>query len=584
MAEPHRRFKFPMLGWVLIPLGLIAAIVLVAPSLVVIGFIFLIIPGLILAAIPTVFSYLLGTALFRLALPIRSEVASHLIAIALTFGLSAAVMAPWRTIEQQEFAQATLPDIAPAAQLAIDGDILLEWPLAKFSSGKEVYCDYLCTALLDTPGVTSVTRICEQGSATFRRGVNNPGSLVTPVEPEQVLATFSKLNGDRKFLKFDAKLEADRALGADWALRFAQGDEIRRDVAIGRDQVDWTIKYESLPGKVQPRVERLEISDRQGNVIARKSLVRHFVPSLLFYFGFEGGSSADGFSGAKFTVGGSTVSNQPNYYDLDGPVELLRVVSIPEPVPQPNVIAQTELALLKVLNDPQATESELLVAPMWLQQFKYNAGPDQLETIERILLDERIADPAELLEKALASQTNLTPLRAGLVKRFLTATETKSKSWYISCLVGLADLTFKRPTADERVIWCQALTVHEAAPFVERIADQGVDSVPQLMELLEESIKQPRHARWRVLRGVREAFKRMGPAAASAAPRIQSLIEDSPSSLLNSADDRLTWMVALTLMGVDEDQLPYRTQEPHQIASESKRVRQQAERYLKDRR
>ena len=212
--------------------------------------------------------------------------------------------------------------------MAIEADILVNWPQQGAQAKGDIACDYLCAALLDTPHVTSVTRSCDAGAATFRRGLNHPGMLVMPYEPHELLDKFTKLTLERQPLTFDARQQADRALQADWALRIARGDELRKDKPVNSDDVDWTITLERRREKGQPSIDRLEIRDRNGTVKVRRSLVQHFVPSRFFFFGFEGGSSADGFAGAKFTIGGSTISNQPRFHEFDGAVELLRSVNI----------------------------------------------------------------------------------------------------------------------------------------------------------------------------------------------------------------------------------------------------------------
>lgn len=569
-----------MFKWVLVLLGLVTAVLLAAPQLVIIGLICLILPGLVLILLPTAFVYLLATSLIRIALPIRGEVLANVTAFALTLGLSAALMLPWRQYEQQKFAQAALPDILPADKLAIVGDILVDWPSYNVRDKGDISCDYLCVALLDTPGVTSVTRTDERRSATFRIGANNAGELVLPVEPQEIRQEFDKLL-PRQHVHFEARKQADRELQAEWAVRIAQGEELRRDLPIDPRDIDWTIRFERVREEGQPWIERLLVLDRKGDVKVRKSLIRQFVPGSLFYFGFEGGSSADGFNGARFTVGGSTVSNQPRFYDLDGEVELLRSVDIPRPTPRPNSVAQAERTLLELLDDPNATPAQLLIAPMWLTQFRYDADKDQLDTIAKILADDRIADPAELLDKALSSRTDLTLLRAGLAKRFFVATEHKSQSWYIASLVGLPAGTFAQPTDDEKAIWSKAIEVQVAAPFLERMADRGPEAVPELIAILEASLEKPWHARRQVLEGICEAFKRLGPDAAAAVPRIRSLMEDLPSSLLNSYDDRFEWLVALNLMGVEPENLPFEntTLGPAELASDIQRVKKQARRY-----
>ncbi|MEZ6043365.1 MAG: hypothetical protein R3C20_22940 [Planctomycetaceae bacterium] len=570
-----------VLVWILIPLGLVTAMVMAMPSLVVLGLFLMVIPGLVLAVIPTVFVYLLATFLVRLSLPIRSEMTANLLAFMITLGLSATVMWPLRSIEQNKFIQAARPEIIPTQKLTIGGNVLLEWKQQKSARDKAIECDFLCAALLDTPGVTSVTRVCEEGSATFRKGGGNPGTLVVPVEPQSILQKFARLQQDRQFHSRASMQEADRSIQSEWALRISRGEEIRRTTPMDVDAIDWTIKYERLQGKAQPQVERIEVRNRNGDVVARSSLVRHSIPGRLFWFGFDVGSSANGFASAEFTVGRSKVSNQARYYQFDSAVELLRTVSIPQPTPQPHMIAEAERALTDVLNNPVATESELLIAPMWLQQFRYTADHNQFHLIDRILSDDRIADPAHALRVALSGKADLTPLRAGLVQRYLNSRDPGAKAWYISSLVRLKDGTFAEPTENEQLIWRQALEVTEAAPFVERMADLGPDAVPQLMALLDQSLEMPWHARRQVLSGIREACKRLGPEAAGVIPRIQALIENSPTSLLNSRSDRREWLIALHLMGVGLSDLPLGlpTSESARLAAEFRSIQQQARRY-----
>lgn len=573
-----------MLKWTLIPLGLTTAVVLAAPQLVIVGLVFLILPGLILALVPTVFAYLSTTCLVRACLPKQSVVVAPLTAFGLTLGVSAVLMSPFRAGELRKFEEAAIPDIVPQERLKIEGDILLDWPQPLLAPHDEVVCHSLCTALLDTPGVTSVTQTGTAGAATFRRGPNHPGSLVMPFEPQEILEKFAKMNPEAGRQTFEAKRQTERALQAQWALRIAQGEEFRKDKAIDAKEVDWTIRLVSRRDPGQPQIDRLEVLDRDGTVKVRKSLVKPFVPARMFYLGFEGGTSADGFRGARFHVGGSTVLNHPGQRDFDGAVELLQSVDIPEPATPGNIINQMQVTLQTVLDDPRATETQLLIVPMWLKQFRYDAKAGQIPTIARILNDDRIADPGELLRTALASGTDLTPLREGLVKRFRSATESQAKSWYITSLVGLPSGTFAQPTEEERALWKDAVSSPDAAPFVERMADLGPSALPELQTVLDETLTKPWHARWRVIDGVREAYKRLGVDALPAASHILMLIEKSPSSLLNTSGDRKEWLIALRLMGVPIEELPFLTRpgQTAQLASEKHRIEQQVQRYRQE--
>jgi hypothetical protein len=541
--------------WIfLVCLGMAAGLVLALPPLVVGGLICLIIPGLILFAIPTVFVYLLPTFLIRAVLPLRSEVLAHFVAFSLTLGLSAAIMHGYRVAELRRYEQALLPDIEPPQKLTLAGDIFLDWPDENYRPKGQVDCDFLCTALLDIPGVTSVTRTCQAGSATFRLGPGNPGTPVMPVEPEKIweLQALERMQGigpNRN--DFD-----DRSLRAAWGLRFASGEELRRDQPLKAEDGEWTIDFVKQRKEGLPTIERMEIRDKIGTVLVRKSLVQHDVPAPLFYFGFDLGSSSDGFAGARFMLGSFRFSNKARIYSLEKEVELFRLTNITRPAVPKDVMARIEKMVSVVLDNPNATESQLLVVPKWISSLPRNAKGDRNDLFARILLDERIADPGELLCRVIPDDSDLTPLRAGLAKRYLNAAKTGSKHWYIEKLVSLADGTFEWPSDDERAILNEAVMLHgTASPFVERMADQGPQVIPELLSLMEATRNEASGGRRNLWAGIRNAFNRLGPDAAPAAPRILSMIHRRSEDFFNEHDDRIGWLVTLRLMGVEETEL-----------------------------
>lgn len=542
--------------WVfLVCLGMVAGAILALPTVVVAGLIFLIIPGLILYAIPTVFVYLLPTFLIRAILPIRSEVLAHLVAFSLTLGLSAAIMHESRVAELRRYEQAVLPEIEPPQKLTLAGDIFLDWPYENYRSTSEVDCDFLCTALLDTPGVTSVTRICETGSATFRLGPGNPGTILLPHEPEKLLEEFQAL--DRRLGIQQARPDFDdRSLRAAWSFRFACGEELRRDQPLNAQDAEWTIKFSKQRGKGSPDIHLLEIRDKDGTVRLRKSHVKHQVPAPLFFFGFDLGSSASGFSGTKFTLGSFTFSNQPRLYALAEKQELLLLTNIARPTVPQDIRNRTQKMVSDFLDDPHATESQLLTVPMWLGSLPRHANGEHIEMFARILLDERIADPGELLRRAIPDNTDLTPLRAGLAKRYLNPENADSKLWYLEKLVSLPNGTFEWPSDDERAILNEAvMLLGTASPLVERMADQGPQVIPELLSLMEATRNQASGGRRNLWKAIRNAFNRLGPNAAAAAPRILAMIQKRSGDFFNDHNDRIEWLVTLRLLGVEETEL-----------------------------
>jgi hypothetical protein len=543
------------LKWIfLISLGLLTGLLLALPFLVIVGLLFLIIPGLILYIIPTLFVYLLPTFIIRLILPLRSEVAAHLVAFSLTVGLSAAIMNGFRTKEQRLYDQAALPEIVPVQKAILSGDIFVNWPKESYSRETEVACDFLCAGLLDTPGVTSVTTTNGIGQATFRLGPGNPGSLVAPVEPEQLLLKFERLDEELGIVQGKRRAHNDRSLQAVWGLRFASGEELRRDKPLGVEEAEWTIDFVQQYKKGLPSIDRVEIRDKDGTVIMRRSLVRHVVPAPLFYFGFDFDFFPQVHS--RFTLGSSQVSNQPKYYSLAKEVELLRFTNIARPTIPQDVGDRIEKMVSEVLDNPNMKESQLLVVHKWLESLPFDSKGKYTAIFARILLDDRIADPMHLLSRIISSDTDLTPLRAGLAKRYLNAVDTESKTWYIDKLVHLPDGSFKSPSEDERAIFREGvLLVGCASNFLERIADQGPKVIPELLSLMEASQDRAPAIRSRLWEGIRNAFKRLGPNAAPAAPNLLSMIQERPSDFFYGTDNRIEWLVTLRLMGVDEEQL-----------------------------
>lgn len=537
------------LKWIfLVCLGLVAGLVLAFPALVVVGFIFLIIPGLILYAIPTVFVYLLTTFVIRAILPLRSEVIAHLVAFSLTLGLSAAIMHGYRVAELRRYEQAALPEIEPPQKLTLAGDIFVNWPKDAYCTEREIACDFLCTVILDTPGVTSVTKTNRVGSATFRLGPGNPGTLVMPEKPEEIW----------DILRIRTEDSDQRNLRAAWGLRFASGEELRRDQAIQAQDAEWTIDFVTKSKKGDPKIERMEIRDKDGTVLVRKSLVQHDVPATLFYFGFEFGSVHDVFANAEFTVGSSRFSNQPRSYSPENEVELLRFTNIrlPGAVPK-DINDRIEKMVSKVLDNPNATDSELLVVPKWLESLPRNSKEDRNAIFARILLDERIADPGRELARVIPHDAVLTPLREGLAKRYLFADDPDSKKgWYIEKLVSLPDGTFEWPSDEERAILNEAVMGSGiAAYFIERMADQGPKVIPELLSLMEAAESQSTGRDIYFWEGIRNAFKRLGKEGALAAPRILAIIDRRPNDFFRRTEDHIDWIVTMRLMGVEEKDL-----------------------------
>ena len=548
------------LKWtILVPLGFVAGLVLTFPMLVVVGLYCLIIPGLILAKIPTVFVYLLATVIIRDKLPLRSDTHAYLVASSLTLVLSASFMSVYRIPEKWRFDRAALAELKPPQKVNLAGDIFLNWPDEIEGQESEVVCDFLCTALLDIPGVTSVTRTCKAGSATFRLGTRNAGTLVVPNKPERLLIKFHELDDEpsdhlRRFQLKEQQKQDVHSLQAAWPLRIASGEELRRDQPLTAEAAEWTIELVKKQEAGQPIIERMEIRDKDGKVVVRKSLVQHEVPSSLFRFQFGADVSKGGRPRPRFTVGTSEISNRMAD-SFDGVFELLQVTNIARPAVPQDIGNRVEKIVREVLDNPKANETQLLILPTLISQLPNATKGEHIDNFARLLLDERIADPWQSLDSVISIEADLTPMRAGLAKRYLDALSDDSKSWYVKKLVSLPDGTFKEPSREERAIFREALSSHDAWPFWERMADQGPSVLPELLSLLESSRKQSPDERAKLWEGIRNVFKRLGFDAAPASPKILAMIQKSPDDFLDTRDNTIAWLITLRLMGVEEKDL-----------------------------
>jgi hypothetical protein len=140
--------------------GFLTSIAVGIPESVMIGLWLLVVPGFILALAPTVFLYTATFAIVRRFLPITHTVAINLIAAFMTLGLGVLVTLPMTLAGRWAFHRAATGDVVPPNRVVIGGNVLLNNNLTptEYIAGKSsVPCAALCAALLDTPGVGTVT-------------------------------------------------------------------------------------------------------------------------------------------------------------------------------------------------------------------------------------------------------------------------------------------------------------------------------------------------------------------------------------------------------------------------------------------
>ena len=254
--------------------GVLAGVVWLAPGLVVVGYLFLIIPGLILSVSPTVFVYLTLVAVIRRSLPLESAIGSTLIASGLAILMGWSVMQPFRAAALREYQASQLPDVQPGHPVKIRGHIRLEFP----DDRRVPQCDYLCLALLDTPGVESVTVVTTGKSggpdqrvtaayALRTEAADSPAGLF-PHEPGQIVRHDPKQAKTHTGRNFQTAI---KAVEADWALRLGGQERLRKVRPVEAPQADWDVRIDNRSTYRVSALRRTTITDSDGAVQFRKS-------------------------------------------------------------------------------------------------------------------------------------------------------------------------------------------------------------------------------------------------------------------------------------------------------------------------
>src|SRR3569833_2761445 len=138
----------PILRLWLIVWGVLALIALGAPGLVAVAM-FLIVPGLILVAAPTVFLYSAFFAIFRHFFSMRPGLMRDIAAALSSLMLGWVAALPGAAPGRIAIARAKLAEIRPAFPVKLAGVIRLELPKFLVDNNSPEICGPVCAELLD---------------------------------------------------------------------------------------------------------------------------------------------------------------------------------------------------------------------------------------------------------------------------------------------------------------------------------------------------------------------------------------------------------------------------------------------------
>lgn len=555
---------------VLIITGITAAMVILCPMLVVLGFVALIIPGLMLLSTPTLFVYLAATIGFQLVLPKKLGWGVIPIAILLAFGVSWLIMQPQRSAAISEFQAELLPDILPDEPVRLNGNVYVE--------NGELYrapeCDYLCAMLLDLPGVKSVTientnsKIGSMTHSVAAFALVRPGADAAPgVLPSNPGQLVRKHRGPAigRILNEMGSIEAERALDAHWALRLAGAERIDVVEPTPSEKADWIVRLVSIDTEKHPHIKRIEIVRAGSDVQYRKSHVSHFVPSRFLYFGFNVKFGAGTVSDASFGLGGSTWKSPGE--DLDLEPTLLEAIEIPRLADLANTRERLRREVQLAIDDPNATPARLELARRWLALFFYNPTKDDYALIARIVGDRRIKDLAAPLRCVFHMGKTPDELSIAYAQRITFDDSThEERAELAAALASMSPGIFANPDPAHLEIWTRPELYEQAGPFLSRLADLDAQrAIPMLNEALDHAMtKEYWNERRGMIVGIREAYASLGPAAKQDATKISRLILLRPSPITYDYEDAQAWRLTLARMGVPIDELPFFPQSSQQ--------------------
>ncbi len=564
----------------LIVTGVAAVIALSMPSLVLIGMFLLLVPGLLLWFAPTGFLWGVVFAAIWFGLrPMAGDWQARVVAGLGTVAVMWLIPQPSIALSRAKLAEATLPDVMPAAPLAFAGDVRIDLP----SLSQEPYdpehpnaprligCNGICAAALFTDGVKSVT----VGKSEYVSPPPIRGRPSSPRAPE--FRTFVRLphkacetslqptDAEGIGLKYP---EASTKL-AEWNLRLSTSDCITSAPTPDRFDLHMVQSSGTLFGQRRERAdwasaadavtfEQIEIRGRDNAVLLRKRIVRTEAMAAPLSIGF--GSNFNNFGPGWSRA---TLSNAPRHAQIDPGALLMAHTRLAVRVDKDATLKQARARLQAMLGDPRVTAED----SGWASVEVYFTGLGKtLDPADRALIPALVRDPRNrhfrgIWDAIRALGPEGAILRAPFVERLASDPKPAEETRYLGRAIDKlpADI-FAVPSDAERALLDDPALRVRAPGLVMRQADRGAAAVPALLAILDYHARNPASASSRttgdapdrvMIDAVRVALCRLGPQGASALPRLAAL--DASGILPRRLDEDQDWQVTLIRLGRSAD-------------------------------
>lgn len=567
--------KLWLIGW-----GALALLAVAAPGLVVLGM-FLLLPGLILLAAPTVFAYSAVFALLRRYLPVTPGLVRNAAAAAIALLLGWLAALPWAIKERKAFERENLAEVVPASPVALAGHVRLEMVGRIPGKGKAVECGALCAALLDTTGVETVTVAAgEGGSLTFRlvpRGGDRSRGIY-PVKPEAILSELpTEQEGRQKAaMRLAERKRDEQAVAAAWGLRLASRQKMVAERATTK--ADLTIRVvDDRKHRNEVSILRVEIVNNNGTALLRRSLVTG--SALAAPLRFDGSGSMENF---RIQLARDRLRFGSEYPGLKPVTELFLHSTLARPEVDDGAVS----ALLGRFENAAGNRAlagddpDLGLVDLWLPTIDWQRRipARQLSVLGRVIADERMPLPQKLYD---GYESRVAPeLRGALGSRILMAsTPAQMRTRLAKLLSKMPEGTFATLSSDEKAILGSAELRPEVYPMIVRMADQGKAALPGLLDILRKDSLEPTSRRIWVMRAVSLAFATLGSEADAAIPEVDALVNAARSPLLHDYGDRKRWYLALARMGKPIDEFPWNNDKAEAVARNRAELRRRVERF-----
>lgn len=601
--------------------GIGAAIVLAVPGLVVIGLFLLIVPGLILGLLPTAFLYGVVFALVWFPLHLVAGDWPAAIAAALvTLGIMFAVPIEGNRVTEARYRAELADDSLPAVPIVLAGHVRVDRLTAlsrkdvdsviayrarsggKLDAGDlarmDRDCTDLCTALLFTAGVESVTVNTDNsgtgdlapGAATFRlvprsecettlvpRGQND-GMFIGWPDGVRDLQDYWKLrlSTDRCLVRVPTRTVHDlRIVGSDRLLPLETAGGIMKSAPFGPRSV---------------RVHRLEIFDAAGQRLLRQTLAsaKRITRPIVY---------APGGTMSNFHFDWNMAEIGPRYPEPLKAIPLLVAhAGLNVAVDKAVLVAGIRAQLAAVVADPGRTIEKPMVdmVPAFFGAMeKTVVAPADIDLALRLIGDRRFTKFDGLWALRLAMPDDVARLRGAIVDRLLVTDPAKDRSLKQlgDQLAELPPGSFAELAPNEATLLADVERRTLAAGLIRRQADRSGAAAPLLATIIGEQLAaqaaEPRSKKsWEVVEhhtafhAAMDALTRIGPAAGAALAPLEDLA--ARGGVFDGLRDSENWNVMLVRLGkpVADLRKPERTKGTD--AEYRVRIRTAAERVERD--